>query len=127
MQIHQQVFFVLGLVVAVPMLVYYYRRGGHRRFRPKVGEMAMVSLFAVLGIGAGAMLLGSLLDDPDQYRVNEELSQAPPPDAGFVNAESGDGAEGDDRRRDRGRSRDGGRESNDTRRDSGRGGKGADE
>ena len=81
MQLHQQIFFIVGLLVTIPVLVYYYRRGP-RRFRPKLGEMAMVSLFAVLLCGAGALLIGSFLDDPDQYKVRDDLAVAPSVDSG---------------------------------------------
>jgi hypothetical protein len=81
MQIHQLIFFIIGLLVAIPVLVHYYRRVP-RRFRPKLGEMAMVSLFAVLLCGAGALLMGSFLDDPDQYKVQDDLAVAPAGDLG---------------------------------------------
>jgi hypothetical protein len=94
MELHQQILFILGLLVAIPVLVFYYRRHNHRRFRPKAGEMAMVCLFVVLLCGGGAMLMGSFLDDPDQFKVRDDLSVAPSGDVWANTAEGDDGAEG---------------------------------
>jgi hypothetical protein len=64
---YQLIFFIMALVCATPVLIWYYRRHSHPKFRPTLGEMAMVSLFAVLLSLGGSLLLGGLMDDPDQF------------------------------------------------------------
>ncbi|MFN0127311.1 MAG: hypothetical protein ACKV19_11565 [Verrucomicrobiales bacterium] len=75
---YQLFFFVLGLICAVPFLIWYYRRNPHPRFRPRLGEMAMVSLFAVMLSLGGSMLVGGVMDDPEQFNTNGAFSTMPP-------------------------------------------------
>lgn len=60
------IFFVVGVIAVIPVLYYYYRRNPHPRFRPPVGEMAMISVFALMFIGGGSYFMGTVLtSDPD--------------------------------------------------------------
>ena len=73
----QIIFFVIALVCSVPVLYWYYRRNPHPRFRPRLGEMAMVALFAVLLSLGGSMLIGGLMDDPEQLKDQGGLGSMP--------------------------------------------------
>jgi hypothetical protein len=53
-------FFIVFMVAAVPVLYYYQRKNPHPRFRPGFGEMAMVTVMAVMLCGGMAFGLGSL-------------------------------------------------------------------
>jgi|GEM_PF-2042597 len=64
---YQTIFFVISLGCSLPVLYWYYRRNPHPRFRPKLGEMAMVSLFAVLLSLGGSLLIGGMMDDPERF------------------------------------------------------------
>lgn len=90
---YQLIFFVIALVCSLPVLYWYYRRHAHSRFRPKVGEMAMVALFAVLLSLGGAMLIGGLMDDPEQFRHND-MGAMPAMPGGAGAGELGDDREG---------------------------------
>lgn len=60
-------FFVISLFVIVPFLYYYRNKNPHPRFRPKFGEMVMVTLIALGLAGGGSMFLASLMGiDPDR-------------------------------------------------------------
>jgi hypothetical protein len=74
------IFFVLSLLAAAPVLFYYYRRSPNPRFRPRLGEMALVSLFAVFLCGGFSYFVGGFMQDPDDFREIEALSQPPSPD-----------------------------------------------
>jgi hypothetical protein len=87
---YQLIFFVLALICAAPVLFWYYRRHNHPRFRPKLGEMAMVTLFVVLLSLGGSMLLGGLMDDPDQFRPDAGMGAIP---TGMGTVEGGGGME----------------------------------
>ena len=69
------VFFLVGFVAVVPVLYYYYRRNPNPRFRPPLGEMVMISLFALMFVGGGSYFMGTLLSsDPD---FSEEALKSP--------------------------------------------------
>lgn len=73
----QLIFFIIALVCSAPVLYWYYRRNPHPRFRPHFGEMAMVTLFAVLLSLGGSMLIGGLMDDPEQLKDQGGLGSMP--------------------------------------------------
>lgn len=73
----QLIFFIIALVCSVPVIYWYYRRIPHPRFRPRFGEMAMVTLFAVLLSLGGSMLIGGLMDDPEQLKAEGGFSTMP--------------------------------------------------
>lgn len=79
---YQTIFLVISLLVAAPLLVYYYRRHPHPRFRPKVGEMAAVTLIAGMACWGGSALLGTILDDPDQFKKEFTLPTPASPSGG---------------------------------------------
>ena len=64
------IFFVVGLIAVLPVLYYYYKRNPNPRFRPPVGEMAMISLFALLFVGGGAYLMGTVLTSNPEFDDN---------------------------------------------------------
>lgn len=78
---YQTIFFVISLVCAVPVLFWYYRRHSHPRFRPQVGEMVMVTLFAGLLSLGGSLLIGGMMDDPEQFRPGASMGSIPMPSA----------------------------------------------
>lgn len=109
---YQLVFFVLGLICAVPFLIWYYRRNKHPRFRPRLGEMAMVTLLAVmLSLGA-SMLVGGVMDDPEQFNTKGAFSTIPPEPGTQSSEES---SEDRDSRSDSSRGRDSGSRNSDRR------------
>ncbi|MGK0188929.1 MAG: hypothetical protein ACI9R3_004743 [Verrucomicrobiales bacterium] len=60
------IFFVVGFVAVVPVLYYHYRKNPHPRFRPPLGEMVMLSIFALMLVGGGSYFMGAVLSsDPD--------------------------------------------------------------
>ncbi|MGI8602252.1 MAG: hypothetical protein ACR2OZ_04550 [Verrucomicrobiales bacterium] len=71
------IFFVISLLAAAPILYYYYRRNPTPRFRPSTGEMALVAFFAILICGGLSAFLGGLLQNPDDLRLEEVLTQPP--------------------------------------------------
>lgn len=81
---YQTIFLVISLFVAAPLLVYYYRRHPHPRFRPKIGEMAAVTLITVMACWGGSALLGTILDDPDQFKKEFTLPAPSSPSGGDV-------------------------------------------
>jgi len=89
---YQTIFFVMSLLCALPVVIWYYRRHSHPRFRPKVGEMVMVTLFAGLLCLGGSMLIGGLMDDPEQFRPDASMSIVP-----SMPGESSSGDSGSDR------------------------------
>jgi hypothetical protein len=78
---YQTIFFVISLVCAVPVLFWYYRRHPHPRFRPQAGEMVMVTLFAGLLSLGGSLLIGGMMDDPEQFRPGASMGSIPMPSA----------------------------------------------
>jgi hypothetical protein len=71
------IFFVLSLLAAAPVLYYYYRRSPNPRFRPRLGEMALVSLFALFLCGGFSYFVGGFMQNPDDFREIEAISQPP--------------------------------------------------
>jgi len=61
------IFFCVGVVAATPVLYYYYKRNPQPRFRPALGEMVMVSIFALFFIGGGSVLMGTLLSSNPKF------------------------------------------------------------
>ena len=60
------IFFVVGVIAVVPVLYYHYRKNPHPRFRPPLGEMVMLSLFALIFVGGGSYFMGTVLtSDPN--------------------------------------------------------------
>jgi len=73
----QLIFFIIALVCAVPVLYWYYRRQPNSRFRPRFGEMVMVGIFIVMFSWGGSMLIGGLMDDPEQLKGDGGMSTMP--------------------------------------------------
>ena len=73
----QLIFFILALICAVPVLYWYYRRHPNPRFRPRFGEMVMVGIFTVMLSFGGSMLIGGLMEDPDQLKSDGGMSTMP--------------------------------------------------
>jgi len=78
---YQTIFLVISLLCALPVLYWYYRRHPHPRFRPRFGEMVMVSLLAGLFCLGGSLLIGGLMDDPDQFRPSASMGSVVQPSA----------------------------------------------
>jgi hypothetical protein len=78
------IFFVLSLVAAAPVLYYYYRRHPNPRFRPRIGEMALVSLITIFVCGGASYFVGGLLQNPEDIHVGEGFG-APVLDDGNLN------------------------------------------
>jgi len=99
----QIIFFVIALICWVPVIYWYYRSQKRKWFRPRFGEMVMVTLFAVMLSLGGSMLIGGLLDDPDQFRPSGGFSLMPAP----VDGSASGSKEADDERDSSSRSRGG--------------------
>ncbi len=63
--IFQIAFFVIGLIVATPVLLYFYFKNPNPRFRPRLGEMVMLAGFALLVCAGLSHFLGGMLDSPE--------------------------------------------------------------
>jgi hypothetical protein len=100
----QTIFFIIALICAAPVIYWYYRRNPHPRFRPRFGEMAMVTLFAVLLSLGGSMLIGGLMDDPEQLKGQGGFSTMPstPTASGSGQNEEESDREGSSRKQDSG-------------------------
>lgn len=106
----QLVFFIIALVCAVPVLYWYYRRQPNPRFRPRIGEMVMVGIFAIMLSWGGSMLIGGLMDDPEQLRADGGMSTMPgmPSAPGESEDEEEDSGKGEKSRKGEGGGRSGG-------------------
>ena len=59
-------FFVISLFVIVPFLYYYRNKNPNPRFRPKFGEMVLVTLLSLGLAGGASMFIAGLMGlDPD--------------------------------------------------------------
>ena len=63
------IFFIAWCCAAAPVIYYYYRKNPHPRFRPSMGEMAVITIMALLAGGGGAMAIGGL------FRGNLDLKE----------------------------------------------------
>ena len=61
------IFFVVGTIAVVPVLYYHYKKHPHPRFRPPVGEMVMLSLFALVIVGGGSYFMGTLMSSDPSF------------------------------------------------------------
>lgn len=98
----QTIFFVIALVCWVPVIYFYYRSQKRKWFRPRLGEMVMVTLFAVMLSWGGSMLIGGLLDDPEQFSPAGGFSLMPAPVDGSGSRSDEDDREGEASSRSRG-------------------------
>lgn len=64
------IFFVVGIIAVTPVLYYHYRKNPHPRFRPPLGEMVMLSLFALIFVGGGSYFMGTLLTSDPKFDEN---------------------------------------------------------
>jgi hypothetical protein len=65
-------FLLVSMCVVVPFLYYYARRNPHPRFRPKLGEMILVSMFAVGLACGGSLFMATILGvNPDFEKMGE--------------------------------------------------------
>ncbi|MDA0812512.1 MAG: hypothetical protein O3C21_09025 [Verrucomicrobia bacterium] len=55
------IFFIVGVVAVAPVLYYHWRKNPHPRLRPPIGEMVMLTLFALMFVGGGSYFMGTLL------------------------------------------------------------------
>ena len=75
----QCIVFLIFMTASLPVLQYYRRRQPNPRFRPSMGEMAMVTLFAaMLSAGAG-MGIGGLFSERLDFK---KLANKPEADYG---------------------------------------------
>lgn len=75
----QCIVFLIFMTASLPVLQYYRRRQPNPRFRPSLGEMAMVTLFAaILSAGAG-MGIGGLFNERLDFK---KLANKPEADYG---------------------------------------------
>lgn len=70
----QTVFFAIFMAACIPVLYYYQRKNPNPRFRPSLGEMTMVSLFAIAGCAVISFGLGTLFDEDQDFK---KLTQKP--------------------------------------------------
>lgn len=70
----QVVFFSVFMAACIPVLYYYHRKNPNPRFRPPMGEMAMVTLFAVIGCAVISFGLGTLFNEDQDFK---KLTQKP--------------------------------------------------
>ncbi|CAN5457515.1 hypothetical protein BH23VER1_BH23VER1_21410 [soil metagenome] len=76
-------FFLVSMCVVVPFLYYYARRNPHPRCRPKLGEMILVSMFAVGAAGGLSIGMATLLNvNPDFEKLGEVGNQSMTPQRG---------------------------------------------
>jgi hypothetical protein len=69
------IFLAICLIVSIVLLTYYYFKNGHVRLRPRVGEMGLWSLLALMACFGLSGVVGGLLDDPEQLKVDSKLTQ----------------------------------------------------
>jgi len=85
---------LLGAYIAalIPVLYYYHRRNPHPRFRPSLGEMAMITVIALMVGGTACWFLGNV------FRGDQNLNQyleSPNEGAGWSRGTSGSQDEGE--------------------------------
>ena len=83
-------FFIVFLTAAVPVLYYIQRKNPHPRFRPHLGEMSLMTLFAVFICGGMAFGLGSLFKPENDGKSLSKKPGADLPSSGGSD-QSGDG------------------------------------
>lgn len=72
----QSIFFLVFIIACLPVLFYYRRRNPNPRFRPTMGEMAMVSLFAAAFSAGMAMVIGGMFNEHvDLSKMKEKAIQ----------------------------------------------------
>ncbi len=64
------ILFVLSMIVAVPVMYYYYRRNPNPRFRPAFGEMVLIVVLAVGLCGTASFYIGGVMNDPESVRAD---------------------------------------------------------
>jgi hypothetical protein len=67
------IFLSIAVCAAVPIIIYYYRRQPNPRFRPTMGEMTLVSLVIGMVFGGGAWGLASLMENPEDFKLEDRL------------------------------------------------------
>lgn len=78
------IFFSVYLAVLAPVLYYYRRRNPNPRFRPSIGEMTMIAVFALMLGGTACWFLGNV------FRGDQKLDNSiPDQGAGWSNGRSG--------------------------------------
>ena len=90
-------FFIAFFSAAVPILYYIHRKNPNPRFRPHLGEMSLLTLFAVFICGGMAFGLGSLFKPEND---GKSLSKKPTEGAGW-SAGSGEAARGGGKSKDK--------------------------
>lgn len=64
------ILFVISLIVAAPVMFYYYRRNPNPRFRPALGEMVLIGVLTLGLCGTAAFYLGGVMNDPESVRAD---------------------------------------------------------
>ena len=78
------ILFSVYVVALVPMLYYYRRRQPHHRFRPSLGEMTMITVFALVVGGTACWFLGNV------FRGDQNINMSVPDHgAGWSGGSSG--------------------------------------
>lgn len=78
------IFFSVFIVVLIPTLYYYRRRNPNHHFRPSLGEMTMITVFALMLGGTACWFLGNL------FRGDQKLDNTiPDQGAGWSSGTSG--------------------------------------
>ena len=82
-------FFVAFFAAAVPILYYIQRKNPNPRFRPNLGEMSLVTLFAVFICGGMAFGLGSLFKPENDGKSMAKKPNLDSPSASGAPAQEG--------------------------------------
>lgn len=86
-------FFIVSLCVAVPFLRYYATKNPDPRFRPRFGEMLMMSIFALMFCGGGSVFMAKIMGVNLNMEKMEEQMKASPSGGG---SGAGDSESSDD-------------------------------
>ncbi len=69
-------FFIVSICAVVPVLYYYQRKNPDPRFRPRFGEMMLMSILAFGFCTGGAIFMGSIMGvNWDPEKMKQQLSK----------------------------------------------------
>ena len=88
------IFFVICMTVFVPLLIAWARKGGHKVFRPRIGEVVLVGIFCVFVSAGISFGLSGMFGLEDEIEAMKEAQKHPArtPGAGGRGTDSGGGA-----------------------------------
>jgi len=70
---YRWIFLILSHIVAAPILTYYYLRSPYSHLRPSIVEMTLVSLLVSLVCLGSSVLLGGLMNGPEQWQMDSSF------------------------------------------------------